>query len=507
MSGGQKLNLDIPFKTICNWMQDRRLLPQDWVQKLKAAQIKSEQLRNTFPNNHAEEAIKKLKQGIAQKGEEFLYRDAKDVFEKLTTNTEEGKQKSFLGRYKSPLVIEWQLLLRIYESDLLYLAEYGKIIQQVHGFDIPSSRKQLQSMSKQLTEGSQKKNDLKRLIGEQDKKFNEDCTKMGIIPTVDASGMERQAIRMVEQLIQKFKHIEGCIQQKNIKNLIAYYQEFNSDFEALPMLKYISAQGDENLAIYNYKKVNTAAKNIPQDLALREQHKYDLYAKFDQIVFKEEEVFEIQLEDDQPAASGNIEIEWNQIDDTSGQDAAWEIVQKESEKEDKAQYNDEETLLYNQETRQILINDLEEVEFFLRQRLSELSQKDQATYQMYIESQSRKEIIKQCDQADFVKQTLADVEKIKDAINHKDILQLIVLRQKPKIAASRIVQKLQGPIKLKEKYETNIVNIDKKEKELVKEIEQLKKTIESDSKSVNDLVAILQKDLSEKLKANVRVSL
>jgi len=39
---------------------------------------------------------------------------------------------------------------------------------------------------------------LARLIGEQSKKFNEDCTKMGIIPTVDASGMERQAIRMVE---------------------------------------------------------------------------------------------------------------------------------------------------------------------------------------------------------------------------------------------------------------------------------------------------------------------
>ncbi len=39
-------------------------------------------------------------------------------------------------------------------------------------------------------------------------------------------------------------------------------------------------------------------------------------------------------------------------------------------------YNDEETLLYNGETRQLLVNDLEECEFFLRQRLSELQSKD-----------------------------------------------------------------------------------------------------------------------------------
>lgn len=63
------------------------------------------------------------------------------------------------------------------------------------------------------------------------------------------------------------------------------------------------------------------------------------------------------------------------------------------------------------------------------------------------------------------------------------------------------------PIKLKEKYEQTIVLIDKKEKELVKEIEQAKVSIDRDEKSVKELVAVIQKDLSDKLKANVRVSL
>jgi len=49
------------------------------------------------------------------------------------------------------------------------------------------------------------------------------------------------------------------------------------------------------------------------------------------------------------------------------------------------------------------------------------------------------------------------VEGVQGQINHKDMLQLIVLRQKPKVAAQRIVSKLLGPVKLKEKYEATIV--------------------------------------------------
>lgn len=51
------------------------------------------------------------------------------MFIGLSEKSEECRQKSFLGRYKSQLTIDWQILLRIYEKDNLYLAEYGKIVQ------------------------------------------------------------------------------------------------------------------------------------------------------------------------------------------------------------------------------------------------------------------------------------------------------------------------------------------------------------------------------------------
>ena len=70
-------------------------MPADWVMKLKAAQIKSEELRSNYPVKHQEAAVVGIhKDLIAAKGanpEDFVYKDAKDVFVRITEGTEEGK--------------------------------------------------------------------------------------------------------------------------------------------------------------------------------------------------------------------------------------------------------------------------------------------------------------------------------------------------------------------------------------------------------------------------------
>mmetsp|Transcript_25188 Transcript_25188/g.18975 ORF Transcript_25188/g.18975 Transcript_25188/m.18975 type:complete len:83 (-) Transcript_25188:1210-1458(-) len=68
-------------------------------------------------------------EGSGQEGVQEAFRVAKEVFRLMTETTEEGRQKNIFGRYKSTLVKDWQLLIRIYESDNLYLAELGKYVQ------------------------------------------------------------------------------------------------------------------------------------------------------------------------------------------------------------------------------------------------------------------------------------------------------------------------------------------------------------------------------------------
>lgn len=104
------------------------------------------------------------------------------------------------------------------------------------------------------------------------------------------------------------------------------------------------------------------------------------------------------------------------------EDPEGKVAQEVNLKEDTSMYNDEETILYNQETRQILINDLEECQSFMNQRLAELCSKEQATYSMYIESTKRQEILKQCDQVEYLSKALAHIEKINTELNNKDTL-------------------------------------------------------------------------------------
>jgi len=55
------------------------------------------------------------------------------------------------------------------------------------------------------------------------------------------------------------------------------------------------------------------------------------------------------------------------------------------------------------------------------QRLVELQSKDQAAYAMYAESKERKEVIKQGDQVEFLKENVKKIQDIVAQINCKEL--------------------------------------------------------------------------------------
>ena len=99
--------------------------------------------------------------------------------------------------------------------------------------------------------------------------------------------------------------------------------------------------------------------------------------------------------------------------------------------------------------------------------------------------QKKDSVVKQCDNIEFAKKALSIIEQITAIINHKDTLNLLLVRSKPRycffikityrVASQRIVQRLLTGPKLCEKYKDSIVASEKKERELIKEIEMVKK--------------------------------
>ncbi len=317
-------------------MQERRLLPSDWVTKHKAATIKCGQLQQDFPQLHSEKGVNLVREFMHQQLKENQqnqvvqneYRLAKKVFTRLIEQTEEGKLKTLFGSYKSPLVKEWQLLLRIYESDNLYLAEYGKCVQQVYGFDLPSMKKQLGMLSKQINEGVSKCADLKRAAKEQELKFNQDCQKLEIVPSLDQDALEKQLLGALKQVVPIFKQIERMVRDKDqgLGQVIEYYKEFNKTQNymndiTIQMLQYFLKYGDENVKAFEFRKRHPT-KHLPSDIQKCEDSKYQLYSRMYEIVngitnTESEQVFEITMDGalgQEKQEEAVLDMDWDQIE-------------------------------------------------------------------------------------------------------------------------------------------------------------------------------------------------
>ena len=126
------------------------------------------------------------------------------------------------------------------------------------------------------------------------------------------------------------------------------------------MLRLVSKYGDLSLSLFTKIKQDNISLSGPivdvlqklgNEIKAREEHKYDSYGKKDSGSW---EVLEPQQFDATDLGTSSVDIS-------------------------RADFSKEETLLLNRETRCLLLNDIEELEYFLRQRLIELQSPDALT--------------------------------------------------------------------------------------------------------------------------------
>ena len=80
----------------------------------------------------------------------------------------------------------------------------------------------------------------------------------------------------------KFRQIETLARSTPTLWLaVAFYREFTKDPKALLHLDYLVRFGDENLALYLFRQKNGYSAGISEELKERQEHKYDLYSRFD----------------------------------------------------------------------------------------------------------------------------------------------------------------------------------------------------------------------------------
>ena len=106
MVDGSKIGkLEIPAKQALIWLYERRLVPYEWAKLLTALDVKFDELKAQFPDNHGHESIKAISTYLRDSPK--CYGTTKEVFTRLAASPTEFSEKSFFGSYKHETTKEW----------------------------------------------------------------------------------------------------------------------------------------------------------------------------------------------------------------------------------------------------------------------------------------------------------------------------------------------------------------------------------------------------------------
>ncbi|CAH0520816.1 unnamed protein product [Peronospora belbahrii] len=216
MTDKRKVPIDIHYKQLLETLLDRRIVPKRWLDQHK-------QIRDAIAALYSELPLDsdQLSQFQAKnlRYEDLHYYDCKFILQCLE-QSDEGAAKNLFGQYTSPLLKKWRALVRQYEKNHVFVAESARCIAQNTAFEIPFLKMSIQQNEKQVADNNRKIADLTRNITEFKRKLEVSCTDIGI--TGEDFGEELR--RLPRELPNIFDKVAKTICCDEIVSAITYHQ-------------------------------------------------------------------------------------------------------------------------------------------------------------------------------------------------------------------------------------------------------------------------------------------
>ncbi|CAI9719934.1 Hypothetical predicted protein [Octopus vulgaris] len=367
----ENLPIDIHYNKLTDWLINRRHCQQNWPASALVVRDKINQALKTLPDvNEVVDIMKNSK---------ITYFHVKEIMSLLSQDSESGK-KNILGQYSNELTKAWSEILNLYEKNNLYLAESGQIMSRNVNYEIPDLKRQIARCQQIEKDCFKKESDNTSKAADYKHKYQNSCKKYGI----KGDKIKVELFELAKELPQLLCDLTNAV--KSLNPVVDYYGNFidfiveRNDFsgDSLPMVKFIINKG--NCSMYEWRTGQPPITIIDEhQLTIEEQN--DKCAQDDSIDWGNiEESNEVNFEDIDFDMS-QITVESSENNETNG-GIDWgddtETTDKTSKEPAKikergvARGNDALTVLEALDTRNLLMEDLMELEFFLNQRLNEL---------------------------------------------------------------------------------------------------------------------------------------
>ena len=541
--------LDIKYSELLQWLLDRYLIPKDWPNRLEIIKSKKSEIIETLFNSDKEDfqKIKKMFKVFENAPiDSISYNDYSKLYQQLI-KTNEAKEKTFLGNYKSPFIYNAYILDYLYQKNSVYLAENAKIIIQNISYEIPNYLKMNEEIKEQIEYQKNKNNEKKEEISKNEiklknklKEYNIDIDSekiinsnqiaLSLIDKIEKNNFFENMLKTIEQSIHNNELIQQGMELYEYSYKILYSNLNNKD-QNKSEIKNEKEKENQNKKNKKHQK-HKKNKNISQkekESKDKEENKENVnientdknndfifetftptlkkfYQKGDYLMNSDEQ---INIDENRKGYINSLvkkykmkytensdikDFKFNIVGDNTNSDIST-LINNEQDKEYK------ETCLLNHHERNILLADMNEIIIFLEQRL--LNMENNIEINLTIYSNELKDLNMKYSLETMTK-IKEELEKIVKLLTEKNFVFLCnVLDDENNI---KNVIDIFNEIKIKNMKLTNLINAnEKKNGELEIEIKDNQKKINELRKTTVTIKKMTEVAVTKLLKRKINI--
>lgn len=407
--------------------------------------------------------------------------------------TTEADTKNVFGRYGSQRMKDWQDVVRAYERDNAYLGEAAQILLRNINYEIPGLKKQIAKFEQLSEEALKKSKDVVKSQNSIRSEYNAICSQLGI----SGEDIRTELVARLKDLPQLLQDVASVT--PNLQKAAHLYEEYAKSKEVLPLVRHVMKSGNTTVYEFVYAEAPLSVEEPALKIAVEEQlqpvadHEIDFGDA--EIDFGEDvETVEGDIDwGDMQLVDGGQEQQQQQIDFDISLEESGIVVEGGGMSGGVARDEEAFTVLDATKYREQFIDELYELEAFLKMRLFELTAKTEFMAML-------DEIVGQ--DLDTVQQMLGLVEVCLAKVTHPQLQYLQQVKHSASyidILSAKVNQKLKAIEKLK------LAEVDQRGKsvKLQQEANDLRPNLARTVAQTKALQEQIEGDVSKKYKNRV----
>ncbi|GAM20984.1 hypothetical protein SAMD00019534_041590 [Acytostelium subglobosum LB1] len=522
----EDLIIDLQGSKILEWLLDRKKLPQHWKRNSPAVRKLIDDAIKVAP------PIKQQHQSLT--ADDLNYLICQDILQDYLS-APNGSSKTLFGSYSNPATQKWSDIIKAYQKDSLHIGDLCQQFTQAINYDVPNLKKTIEKSLKSLDDYNKREQELNKSKTASQNMLKKACQDLGI----QGDSIRDEIIVLPKSLETMFGEVIKQLNNGDMIKIISFYQEVikatsvELKDEILPLTNMLVKNGNITLAEREaildpaYRPPASAQSNSQQQTSTDASTGTGGGINWD-----------IDLVDETPVDVAVQEIKWDEdfsvidtsnttdqiLDDFSMMEAI-EIVDESqspalvsssepvavvadlsadngapvSESRKKANENPNESILGDRQLRNLFLDELYELEMFLKHRTAEMQAPEHVfgIDQLSIESTN----LEQC------KTYLKTITSIIAALTNHKIKHVLEIKSSKKYIDRLVLQFSQKQFNIAKNTQL-IVDLDTKRQEANHTLLDSRKKLEQLTKDTRQLKSRLEKLLEEILdgkQANIMI--